>query len=146
MSIWKHAPDLVEVNRTVMTRGLAHHLGVRATHCDAESLTCAMAITDATRQPEGLLNGGASAALAEITGGVAGSHCIDRDQQTVVGQEISVSHLRSAREGQVSASARPLRLGRRSQVWHIELRDEGGHLIAVARLTNAVLERRRSPA
>jgi 1,4-dihydroxy-2-naphthoyl-CoA hydrolase len=144
MSIWTHPPDLAEVNRTVMAAGLAGHLSVKVTDFDSESLTCSMPITEATRQPEGLLNGGASAALAEITGGVAGSFCIDRSTQTVVGQEISVSHLRSGRSGHLRATARPLRLGKRSQVWHIEMRDDDGELIAVSRLTNAVLERRRS--
>lgn len=142
MSIWTQTPDPERINRT-LHQGLARHLDIRVTGATPESLTADMPVTDATRQPEGLLSGGASAALAEITGGIAGSHCIDAERQTVVGQELNISHLAGVPSGRVSATARPLRLGRRSQVWHIELHDEGGRMTAVARLTNAVLELRR---
>jgi 1,4-dihydroxy-2-naphthoyl-CoA hydrolase len=141
MSIWKSIPDLTEVNRTLLT-GLAGHLRIEFTGYDEQSLTTVMPVTDDVRQPQGLLSGGASAALAEITGGIAGSHCIDSATRFVVGQELSISHLNSVPGGRVSATARPLRLGGRSQVWHIDLRDEAGRLTAVARLTAAVLERR----
>jgi uncharacterized protein (TIGR00369 family) len=144
MSIWTHTPDLSEVNRTLIV-GHAAHLGITVIAADDHSLTAAMPVADVTRQPDGLLSGGASAALAEITAGIAGAHCIDADRQFVVGQELNISHLRAARSGSVMATARPLRLGGRSQVWQIETRDESGALVATARLTNAILERRGSP-
>jgi len=143
MSIWTRPPDLHEINRTHVV-GLARHLGIQITDFDTESLTATMPITAALAQGDGLLNGGASAALAEITAGIAGEHCIDATRQCVVGQEINVSHLRSAKAGAVTATARPLRLGARSQVWQVELRDDTGQLIAVSRLTSAILERRGS--
>jgi 1,4-dihydroxy-2-naphthoyl-CoA hydrolase len=145
MSIWTRTPDLLEVNRTLIV-GHAAHLGMKAIAYDDNSLTTAMPVAEATRQPDGLLSGGASAALAEITAGIAGAHCIDAERQFVVGQELNISHVRSARSGEVTATARPVRLGGRSQVWQIDIRDESGALVATSRLTNAILERRRSPA
>jgi uncharacterized protein (TIGR00369 family) len=105
-----------------------------------------MVITDDHRQPHGLLSGGASAALAEITAGIAGSHCIDVRRFMVVGQELNISHLRGVRGGTIYATARPARLGRRSQVWLIDIRDGAGQAVATARLTNAVIEQQGEPA
>jgi uncharacterized protein (TIGR00369 family) len=144
MSIWTTRPDLDEVNRTLLG-GHAAHLGMRAVSFDEQSLTTEMAITDDHRQPHGLLSGGASAALAEITAGIAGSHCIDASRFMVVGQELNISHLSGVRGGSIYATARPARLGRRSQVWHIDIRDHSGKPVATARLTNAVIEQRGEP-
>ena len=144
MSIWTRTPDLPEVNRTLIV-GHAAHLGIKVVACDDNSFTTAMPVAEVTRQPDGLLSGGASAALAEITAGMAGAHCIDGERQFVVGQELNISHLRSARSGEVTATGRPLRLGGRSQVWQIDIRDESGALVATSRVTNAILERRSPP-
>lgn len=144
MSIWINTPDIEQLNAR-MQSGLSRHLGVRVKSYDAQSLSTVMAISGDIRQPEGLLAGGASAALAEITAGIAGGHCIDSSQRVVVGQELNISHLRSARDGHVTATAHPLRLGRRSQVWHIEIHGDDGQSVAVSRVTNTVLERGRSP-
>ena len=74
------------------------------------------------------------------------SHCIDASQFAVVGQELNISHLRGVRGGSIYATARPARIGRRSQVWLIDIRDGSGQAVATARLTNAVIEQRTEPA
>jgi uncharacterized protein (TIGR00369 family) len=145
MTIWIQTPDLDEVNRTLLV-GHAAHLHMRVIAYDDQSLTTEMPVTAAHQQPDGLLSGGASAALAEITAGIAGAHCIDIKTRAVVGQELNISHLRAVRDGRVRATAHSLRLGKRSQVWQIDIRDDANALIATARLTNAVLERRWDPS
>ena len=93
-----------------------------------------------TRQPFGLLHGGASVSLAETLGSMAANFCIDTAKFYCVGQEINANHLRSARSGQVTGTARPIHLGSRSQVWDIRIEDEAGRLTCISRLTMSVIE------
>jgi uncharacterized protein (TIGR00369 family) len=96
-------------------------------------------VDERTRQPFGLLHGGASVVLAESLGSTASNLCLDTSKFYAVGQEISANHLRSARSGRVTGTARPVHLGGRSQVWDIQLQDEAGRLTCVSRLTMAVI-------
>ncbi|MGH8310868.1 MAG: hotdog fold thioesterase, partial [Steroidobacteraceae bacterium] len=88
-----------------------------------------------------ILHGGASVALAETLGSIGGSMCVDREKFQIVGQEINANHLRAVRGGFVHGSARPIHLGKRSQVWSIEIKDDRGKLVCISRLTIAVIER-----
>ena len=99
-----------------------------------------MPVDHRTRQPFGLLHGGASVALAETLGSVAANYCVDMTRFYCVGQEINANHLRSVRSGRVTGTARPIHLGGRSQVWDIRIEDEAGRLSCVSRLTMSVLE------
>jgi len=103
-----------------------------------------MPVNSHTHQPMGVLHGGASVALAETVGSLAASLCIDRDKYVCLGQEINANHLRPVSSGIVTGTARPYHIGARSQVWHIEIRDERDKLVCVSRLTMAVVERRRT--
>jgi 1,4-dihydroxy-2-naphthoyl-CoA hydrolase len=98
-----------------------------------------MPVDDRTRQPMGLLHGGASVVLAESIGSVGANLCVDRSKFVCVGQEINANHVRSARSGRVSGTARPAHLGGRTQVWAIEIVDEAKELLCISRLTIAVL-------
>ena len=83
----------------------------------------------------------ASVALAETLGSIGGSMCVDRERFQIVGQEINANHLRPALGGHVTGRAKPVHIGRRSQVWNIEITDDNQRLICVSRLTIAVIER-----
>jgi len=91
-----------------------------------------------TKQPYGLLHGGASVLLAETLGSSAGMACV-REGEGVVGIEINANHLRGVRDGLVTGTARPLHVGRQTQVWEIRIEDERQRLVCVSRLTLAVI-------
>jgi 1,4-dihydroxy-2-naphthoyl-CoA hydrolase len=141
MSIWR-VPATVEQLNERGTHSMGGHLGIRFTEIGADFLRATMPVTERTQQPYGLLHGGASVTLAETVGSVAAIMCID-ERFTCVGQEINANHVRGVSSGAVvTATARPLHLGARSHVWHIEIRDESERLVCVSRLTMAVIERR----
>ncbi|MBS0367360.1 MAG: hotdog fold thioesterase [Proteobacteria bacterium] len=117
-------------------------LGIRFTEVGADFLGATMPVNERTRQPFGLLHGGASLALAETIGSVASLLCIDAQRFMCVGQEINANHLRGVREGIVTATVRPFHRGTRSHVWHIEIRDPQERLVCVSRLTMAIVEKR----
>jgi len=100
-----------------------------------------MPVDNRTRQPYGLLHGGASAALAETVGSVASGLLIG-ENQACVGLEINCNHIRGKREGVVTATAEPLHIGATTHVWDIRIRDEEQRLICVSRLTIVVLNRK----
>ena len=115
-------------------------LGIVFTEVGPDYLRATMPVDARTRQPYGLLHGGASVLLAETLGSSAGMLCADEDS-IVVGIEINANHLRGVREGTVTGTARPLHLGRSTQVWEIRIEDEAGRPVCVSRLTLAVVAR-----
>lgn len=115
-------------------------LGIRFTEVGASHLSATMPVDAGTRQPYGLLHGGASVLLAETVGSSAGMLCVE-DDQACVGIEINANHLRGVREGSVTGTARPLHLGRSIQVWEIRIEDERQRLVCISRLTLAVVAR-----
>ena len=118
-----------------MSRGTAMEpLDIVFTELGDDFLRATMPVDARTRQPYGLLHGGASVLLAETVGSSAGMLCVG-DGQGVVGVEINANHLRGVREGRVTATARPLHVGRQTQVWEIRIEDERARLVCVSRLT-----------
>lgn len=141
MAIW-HAPlDLTSLD-AIGRDTLAGLLGITFTAYGDDWLAARMPVDARTRQPFGLLHGGASVALAETVSSVAGTFTLDPAVRFVVGMEINANHLRSVREGHVEAVATAESLGRSSQVWTIRITDREGRLVCLARATLAVLERR----
>ncbi|GAA5002513.1 hotdog fold thioesterase [Pseudoluteimonas lycopersici] len=122
-----------------LSRGTAMEpLGIVFTDIGADYLRGTMPVDARTRQPYGLLHGGASALLAETLGSTAGGLCVD-EGQGVVGIEINANHLAGVRQGLVTGTARPLHVGRSTQVWEIRIEDERGRLACISRLTLAVI-------
>ena len=121
---------------------MARPLGIVFTEIGEDFIRGTMPVDDRTRQPLGLLHGGASVALAETLGSTGANLCVD-DSRLCLGQEINANHVRSARTGTVTGTARPLHIGGRSQVWGIEIVDESGALVCISRLTMAVIPRPR---
>jgi 1,4-dihydroxy-2-naphthoyl-CoA hydrolase len=145
MGIWR-VPLTPEQLTERGRRSLSGHLGIRVTEVGEDFVRGTMPVDERTRQPFGVLHGGASVALAETLGSLASTMCVDFEQSMCVGQEINANHLRGIAAGTVTGTARPFHLGSRSQVWHIEIRDEGERLVCVSRLTIAVVERRPATA
>ena len=116
-------------------------LGIEITDFGPDYFCGKMPVDHRTVQPYGLLHGGASAVLAESLGSIAGGMQVNRDTQTVVGVEINCNHLRSARDGWVYGKATPVKIGRKIQVWNIEIKNEDDKLVAVSRLTLAVIDK-----
>jgi 1,4-dihydroxy-2-naphthoyl-CoA hydrolase len=121
---------------------LLEALGIRITEAGNDFLRGTLPVDGRTRQPFGLLHGGASVALAETLGSLAGWLCRPEDGSTVVGLDINANHLRAMREGLVTGTARALHLGSSTQVWEIRIEDDGGHLLCISRLTLAVVAKR----
>ncbi len=116
-------------------------LGIEYTEVGEDSLTATMPVDARVHQPMGILHGGATAALAESVGSAASALKLDLKTQTAVGLELAINHLRSMRQGQVTATARAVHIGRRTHLWQIEIRDQDERLIAQAKLTMIVLDR-----
>lgn len=140
MSIWFEPLTLDKAQRMFGRGGLATHLDIQLTEVGPDYLRGTMPVDARTRQPFGLLHGGASVSLAETLGSVAANFCVDAAKYYCVGQEINANHIRSARSGRVTGTARPIHLGSRSQVWDIRIEDESGRLTCVSRLTMSVIE------
>jgi 1,4-dihydroxy-2-naphthoyl-CoA hydrolase len=140
MSIWFRQFTIDEV-REFQRRTMGEHLGIEFVAIGPDHLDAKMPVDHRTMQPDRILHGGASVALAETLGSVGGSMCVDRERFQIVGQEINANHLRPAIGGHVLGRAKPIHLGRRSQVWNIEITDDNQRLICVSRLTIAVIER-----
>lgn len=140
MSIWHRTPTAEALNRH-SPGTLGENLGIRFTRVGDDWLEATMPLDERTRQPFGLLHGGASVALAETLASVGANAVLDTSRQLAVGLEINANHVRAVREGQVTGRAAPLHLGGRTQVWQVEIRDREGRLSCVSRMTLAVGDR-----
>jgi uncharacterized protein (TIGR00369 family) len=103
-----------------------------------------MPVDDRTRQPYGILHGGASVALAETVASVAALANVDREQFVAVGLEINANHVRAKSDGMVTATATPIHIGRTTQVWDVRIVDESDRLVCVSRCTLAIRAATRS--
>lgn len=141
MAIWKQKLTLEGLN--ALNKGtMGEAIGVEFTDYGEDYLEATIPVDHRTVQPMGLLHGGASVALAETLGSIAGVLVLeDTDQQAVVGIEINANHLRSARKGKVTGRVMPVRIGRSIQVWRITIRDEQERQICESRLTTMVIDR-----
>jgi 1,4-dihydroxy-2-naphthoyl-CoA hydrolase len=121
---------------------MVEHCGIKFTEVGPDFLVARMPVDHRTVQPLGLLHGGASVALAETLGSMAGWCCVNRETHDVVGIEINANHLRGMRSGYVYGTTTPLHLGRTTQVWEIRIRDDADRMVCISRLTLAVRTRR----
>lgn len=141
MTIWKRRPDTAQLN-SHSPDTLVAHLGIEIVEVGEDFLRGTMPVDARTRQPFGLLHGGASVALAETLGSLAAFLTLDDPTtQMAVGLEINANHLRAMRDGRVTGTARPEHLGRTTQVWSIRIEDDDGRLVCISRLTMAIVPR-----
>ena len=125
-----------------LKRGMADAIGIEITTLTKEKVVATMPVDDRTRQPFGLLHGGASAALAETVASLGAYMNVDQDTQAAVGVELNANHLRGKTEGTVTATATPVHRGRTIHVWEIRIEDEESRLVCVSRCTLAIVNRR----
>ena len=121
---------------------MAERIGIEFTAIGPDYLTAKMPVDARTHQPFGLLHGGASVALAETLGSVAATCCVDTDRQVCVGLEVNANHVRSVRDGFVTGVAKPVHIGRKTQVWEIRIVNENEELVCISRITLAVLDKK----
>lgn len=129
--------DLYPLGKGTMTE----HIGIEWAEIGDDFIKARMPVDHRTKQPYGLLHGGASAVLAETLGSVASALVVDHSKFYCVGLEINANHIRSAREGFVTGMVTPIHLGRQTHVWDIKIYNEENKLTCVSRLTVAVLPR-----
>ena len=139
MTIWCSPLSLEKLNAREGT--LDALLGIVFTEIGDDFVRATMPVDGRTRQPYGLLHGGASVALAETLGSTGATMCIDAKEFQCVGQEINANHVRGVRAGLVTGTARPVHVGGRTQVWIIDIVNEAGKLVCTSRLTVAVVRR-----
>ena len=119
---------------------MLEHLGIEVFEVGADHLKARMPVDQRTRQPAGMLHGGASVALAETLASWAATFCVDPARHHCVGIEINANHLRPVAAGWVTAIARPVNLGRTLQVWEVRISNEQDKLVCISRVTMAVLD------
>ena len=121
---------------------IASHIGIEFTAIGEDFLEATMPVDHRTHQPLGLLHGGASVTLAETLGSVAATLCVDDTKQFCVGLEINANHIRSVTTGYVKGVAKPVHIGKKTQVWEIRITTVKEELVCVSRITLAVLDRK----
>ena len=140
MSIWRSLRTVEELNAH-REGTLIYNLGMLFSEIGDDFIRGTMPVDARTVQPYGLLHGGASVALAETLGSTGAGMCVDANEYQVVGQEINANHVRAARSGLVTGTARAVHLGGRTHVWSIEIVNDAQKLVCISRITMAVIKR-----
>ena len=120
---------------------MVENLGIKIIDIGENFVSGKMPVDKRTKQPFGLLHGGASVALAETLGSIGAGMNVDQSSQSVVGIEINANHLKAVKAGWVLGKATAIRVGRKIQVWEIDIKDEDGNFVCKSRLTLAVIEK-----
>ncbi len=140
MTIWFRQFTVEDLNK----RGentLAAFLGIKFTTVGEDSLIATMPADARTKQPIGIVHGGANVVLAETIASTGANAVIDLEKYYCVGLEINANHIRPVKEGLITGIARPIHLGRTTQIWHIDLYNEAGKQTCVSRMTASVVTR-----
>lgn len=140
MNIWFKPVTLAELTIS-RAQTMVDYLGIEFIEIGDDYLCAKMPVNERTRQPIGIMHGGASCALAETVASVAANFCVDPQKKVCVGLEINTSHIRQVKSGFVVGHARPVHLGKSTQLWEISIHDEENHLISLSRLRIAVLDK-----
>ena len=139
MSIWFKNYTIKDIK----TKGtMVEHLGIKVTELGEDYVVGTMPVDNRTKQPFGILHGGASVALAETLASYGGYLTVDPEKYYVVGVEINANHLKVAKSGIVTGKCGPIKRGRSTQVWQTEIKNEDGELVCVSRITLMVLDKK----
>lgn len=128
--------------RAIATHGFAAVLGIDVVELSPQRVVATMQVDQRTRQPFGILHGGASVALAETVASLGATANVEREEFLAVGLEINANHLRAKADGVVTATATPIHIGRTTQVWDVRIVDEHDRPVCVSRCTLAIRPRR----
>jgi 1,4-dihydroxy-2-naphthoyl-CoA hydrolase len=143
MSIWFNKTITLADIKDFGTNTMSEYLGMEWMEIGKDHLKLRMPVNERTKQPYGLLHGGASCALAETAGSVASALVIDGEKFACVGLEINANHVRSATNGFVTAVCKPLHLGKTIHVWDIKVYDDLQKLICISRLTVVIINKEK---
>ena len=132
---------LAEKLRSLSKDTLMEALGIQITDVGDNWITGTMPVDNRTKQPLGLLHGGASVAFAESLASYAGSISVDHDKQYIVGMEINANHIKAVREGIVYGRAECIHKGKKSQVWQTKITDKDDNLVCISRMTLSVINK-----
>ena len=135
--------NLLEIIQAQSDQTLMAHLGIEFTAVEKQKIVATMPVDHRTKQRFGILHGGASVALAETVASVAGWLNINTEKEAIVGLEINANHLKTVKSGLVTATATPIRIGKKIHVWTIEIKNEAGELNCISRCTLAVIDKIR---
>lgn len=140
--IW-HEPVTLDMFNDRAKNSMSSYLGIEFTEIGDDYLIAIMPVDHRTKQPMGIMHGGASCVLAETIGSMGAQFCVNRKTHYCVGLDLNTNHIRSIREGHVTGTAKPFHLGRSTQVWSIDIKNDKGQLISVSRLTMAVMTKEK---
>jgi 1,4-dihydroxy-2-naphthoyl-CoA hydrolase len=140
MTLWKTLTTLDQLKER-SRNSLNEHLGIEFLEIGDDYLKARMPVDYRTKQPAGILHGGASVALAETLGSVAAGLCINRELKKIVGLEINANHIRPVSEGWVIGVTKPIHVGNSTQIWEIKIYNEEDKLVCVSRLTVANIDK-----
>ena len=118
---------------------IVEHLGIHFTEIGKDYIVATMPVNEKTKQPLGLLHGGANVVLAETLGSVAATLTVDRTKHYCVGLEINANHLKPVKSGEVKGVVKPIHLGRKTQVWEVKIYTDEEQLSCISRMTMAIL-------
>ena len=136
--IWSKPYTIAELRDFMTHENIVQHIGIEFVEIGSDFLKLRRPVDHRTHQIHGILHGGATCVLTETAGSVASLMCIDTSTHYAVGSVISTNHLRPVKAGFVTATARPVHVGRTKHVWDIQVHDDGGKLVAKSELTCAV--------
>ena len=139
--MWYQPYSLEDLSALGRDGGMARLVGLELVEIGADYLKGQMPVDERTKQPFGILHGGASCVLSESLGSIAAWMCINPETQRAVGLEINANHIRSVTEGLVTGLCRPLHVGRRTQVWQTDIFNDAQKMVCTSRLTVAILDR-----
>lgn len=143
MSIWIKKPGFAELAK-MSRQTIDEALGIEIVEVGDNYIIGIMPVDHRTRQPMGLLHGGASVVLAETLGSIGANYCVDGSKYYCVGVDINATHLRPAREGKVKGIGKPIHIGKSIQVWEIRICDERDNPVCISRITLAIRPHQRS--
>lgn len=140
MSIWFKPISLIEL--TVRGKNtLSEFFDIQFTDFSDNTLSATMPVSSRVKQPLGIVHGGANVVLAETLASTAANASVDLNKFYCVGLEINANHIRSVREGLLTAITSPIHLGRTTQIWQIDIFNEEGKQTCTSRMTAAVLKK-----
>ena len=140
MTVWKTQTTLDQIKERSKNT-LVEHLGIEFLEIGDDYLKAKMPVDFRTKQPAGLLHGGASVALAETLGSIAAGLCLDSEKKTIVGLEINANHIRPVKDGWVTGVTKPIHVGNTTQIWEIKIYNEQDKLVCVSRITVANIDK-----
>tara|TARA_B100000287_G_C20306079_1_gene651901 strand:+ start:21 stop:437 length:417 start_codon:yes stop_codon:yes gene_type:complete len=134
--------NVLKVCNQIADRGLLKTLGIKFTDVGNDFLTASMPVNEKVYQPDGILHGGATVALAETVGSAAVAVLAKNSNLTIRGIEINANHIKSVKNGNVIATAKPIHLGKTIQLWEIRTTDQENQLISISKLTTYTREKK----